>query len=148
MQKQELIKACDDYFKNKINTLNLIISELTESANSESKSSAGDKHETSKAMMQLEREKLGNQLKEGEEQLAEFEKINFNKNFQMIEQGCLIETDKGYFFIAGSVGKMKVGDEFIFVISWKSPLARALEGKKNKDVVNFNGTAYEIISII
>jgi hypothetical protein len=81
--------ACSDYLKDKIQSLNTIINEVSESSNSESKSSAGDKHETSKAMMQLEIEKLGTQLKEAELQLAEFEKINFNKNFQSIEQGCL-----------------------------------------------------------
>ncbi|MBC7696372.1 MAG: 3-oxoacyl-ACP synthase [Burkholderiales bacterium] len=147
MQKQELIKVCHDYFKNKINSLTLIISEVTESSNSESKSSAGDKHETAKAMMQLEREKLGTQLKEAEEQLSEFERINFNKLFQKVEQGSVVETDKGSFFIGGSIGKIKVGDELLFVISGKSPLARALEGKTVKDVIDFNGITYKIKKI-
>ncbi len=147
MQKQELIKVCHDYFRNKINSLTLIINEVTESSNSESKSSAGDKHETSKAMMQLEREKLGTQLKEAEEQLAEFEKINFNKLFQKVEQGSVVETDKGSFFIGGSIGKIKVGDDLLFVISGKSPLAIALEGKIVKDVIDFNGITYKITKI-
>ena len=97
MQKEQLIQACSNYLKDKINSINIIINEVTESSNLESKSSAGDKHETSKAMMQLEIEKLGTQLKEAELQLAEFEKINFNKMFQTIEQGSLVETNKGYF---------------------------------------------------
>ena len=115
MQKQQLIQACRDYLKDKINSLNTIINEVTESSNSESKSSAGDKHETSKAMMQLEIEKLGTQLKEAEGQLAEFEKINFNKTFQTIEQGSLVETNKGYFLIASSIGKITVDDKMVFV---------------------------------
>ena len=147
MQKQKLIQACNDYFKNKITSLNTIINEVTESSNSESKSSAGDKHETSKAMMQLEIEKLGTQLKEAEEQLADFEKINFNKTFQTIEQGVLIETNKGYFFIAGSIGKLTVDDKIVYVISNKSPLATKLIGLKAKDTVSFNDVSYAIISI-
>ena len=78
--------------------MNTIINEVKESSNSESKSSAGDKHETSKAMMQLEIEKLGTQLKEAELKLLEFDKINFNMNFQCIEQGSLVETNRGYFY--------------------------------------------------
>ena len=67
--KQKLLQACSDHLKEKINSLNSIINEVYESSNSESKSSAGDKHETTKAMMQLELEKLGTQLKEAEGQL-------------------------------------------------------------------------------
>jgi len=147
VQKQKLIQACSDYLKDKINSLNTIINEVSESSNSESKSSAGDKHETSKAMMQLEIEKLGTQLKEAELQLAEFEKINFNKNFQSIEQGCLVETNKGHFLIASSIGKITVDDQIVFVISSKSPLALAFSGKQQKNKVSFNGIEYSIETI-
>ena len=147
MQKQQLIQACRDYLKDKINSLNTIIKEVTESSNSESKSSAGDKHETSKAMMQLEIEKLGTQLKEAEEQSADFEKINFNKPFQTIEQGSLVETNKGYFLIASSIGKIAVDDKMVFVISNKSPLALKLIGSKQKDTVIFNDVSYSIQAI-
>ncbi len=144
MQKQQLIQACSDYLKDKINALHVIINEVTESSNSESKSSAGDKHETGKAMMQLEIEKLGTQLKEAEEQLAEFEKINFQKTFQNVEQGSLIETNKGYFLIASSIGKITLDDKSVFVISNKSPLAIAFAGKSQKDSLSFNGVEYVI----
>ncbi len=147
MEKQKLIQACSDYLKDKIQSLNTIIKEVSESSNAESKSSAGDKHETSKAMMQLEIEKLGTQLKEVELQLAEFEKINFNKNFQSIEQGALVETNKGYFLIAGSIGKVAVDDKTVFVISSKSPLALKLMGSNQKDTVMFNDVSYLINSI-
>ncbi|MBL7934802.1 MAG: hypothetical protein JNM51_03225 [Bacteroidia bacterium] len=147
MQKEQLIQACSNYLKDKINSINIIINEVTESSNLESKSSAGDKHETSKAMMQLEIEKLGTQLKEAELQLAEFEKINFNKMFQTIEQGSLVETNKGYFLIASSIGKITVNDKTVFVISSKSPLAIAFAGRKQKDILSFNGVEYMIISL-
>jgi len=144
VEKQKLIKTCTNYLKDKINSLHAIINEVSEASNSESKSSAGDKHETSKAMMQLEIEKLGTQLNEAELQLVEFEKINFNKNFQCIEQGSLVETNKGSFLIASSIGKITIENQIIFVISNKSPLAIALAGKQQKDVLNFNGVEYVI----
>ncbi len=144
VQKQQLIQACRDYLKDKIDSLNTIINEVTESSNSESKSSAGDKHETSKAMMQLEIEKLGTQLKEAEEQSADFEKINFNKPFQTIEQGSLVETNKGYFLIVSSIGKLTIDEKIVFVISNRSPLAVAFAGKQHKDSLSFNGVEYVI----
>ncbi|MES2566712.1 MAG: 3-oxoacyl-ACP synthase [Bacteroidota bacterium] len=147
MQKQKLIEACNDYFRNKITSLMAIIQELTESSNSESKSSAGDKHETAKAMAQLEREKLGLQLKEAEKQLAEFERIDFQKTFHKVEQGSLVETNKGYFFIAGSVGRVLLGTQTVFVISVQSPLSSALFSHKVRDTVSFNGVSYIIKTI-
>ena len=118
--------------------------ELAESGNSENKSSAGDKHETTRAMMQLEQEKTGNQLKESEEQLKEFERIDFTKTPQTITQSSLVETNKGLFFIAASIGKIIVDNQTVFVISSKSPLAMALSGRKEKDVIVFNGVDYSI----
>lgn len=147
MQKHQLIHACKNYLTDKIQSLNTIIKEVSESSNAESKSSAGDKHETSKAMMQLEIEKLGTQLKEAELQLAEFEKVNFAKNFQGIEQGSLVETNKGYFLIASSIGKIEVEGKTVFVISNKSPLALKLIGCKQKNTVMFNDVSYIIDTI-
>lgn len=148
MQKQKLIEVCNDYFRNKITSLMTVIHDISESSNSESKSSAGDKHETSKAMMQLEWEKLGMQLKEAEKQLAEFEKIDFHKTFQKVEQGSLVQTDKGWFFIAGSVGRILLESQTTFVISSQSPLASAMMNHKEKDTVSFNGISYVIKSIV
>lgn len=145
--KQHIVTTCRAQLNEKIQFLKHIMEEVTNSANNETKSSAGDKHETARAMMQLEIEKLGTQLKEVEEQLAEFEKINFNKMFQIIEQGSLIETNKGFFLIAGSIGKIIIDDKTVFVISNKSPLSIAFSGKQQKDSLSFNGMEYTIISI-
>jgi hypothetical protein len=147
VEKQKLIKTCSNYLNEKINSLNAIINEVSEASNSESKSSAGDKHETSKAMMQLEIEKLGTQLKEAELQLLEFEKINFSKNFQCIEDGSLAETNKGSFLIASSIGKITIEEKTVFVISSKSPLSIALTGKQQNDVLSFNGVEYIILNV-
>ncbi len=145
--KEHIIITCKNYLEDKIKSLNSMMQEVSDSANAESKSSAGDKHETGRAMMQLEQEKLGNQLKEAEEQLAEFNKIDFSKPSQLITQGSLVETNKGYFFIAGSIGKLIANEKTVFVISYKSPLALAFNAKKQKDVLSFNGVEYVIEKI-
>jgi len=145
--KSEIINACRHSLEGKIDSLQTIMQELSEAANSDVKSSAGDKHETSRAMVQLEQEKTGTQLKEAEEQLADFIKKEFDKQSTAIGQGSLVETDKGYFFIAGSIGKIEVNGKTVFVISNQSPLALALQGKKQKDTVVFNGVSYILITV-
>ena len=78
--KQEVIDYIKNQLEERMQAAWGAMQAAQASANEESKSSAGDKHETSKAMMQLEIEKLGTQLKEAEELSADFEKINFNKS--------------------------------------------------------------------
>lgn len=146
--KSDIIKACRLVLEEKINSLHRIMSELSEAANADSKSSAGDKHETGRAMVQLEQEKTGKQLKEAEEQLSDFVKYDFTRAGETIGQGSLIETDKGCFFIAGSIGKIEVNAKVVFVISNKSPLALVFNGKKQKDTVLFNGASYLIHAVL
>jgi hypothetical protein len=62
--KVELIKACYDFINRRIETIQGVISAAQDSANDETKSSAGDKYETGRAMMQLEIENNSKQLTE------------------------------------------------------------------------------------
>ena len=52
----------------KFNALQVILNELNDSAKNETKSTAGDKHETALAMLQIEQENTRNKLKEIKEQ--------------------------------------------------------------------------------
>ncbi len=145
--KEQIVKSCQTHLDHKLNELRSALQEVTEAGNSETKSTAGDKHETARAMMQLEQEKLGKQLQEAEEQNNDFEKIDFTRVSQTIALGSFIETNKGFFLIAASIGKLLVDDQTVFVISNKSPLAIALLGKKQTDTILFNGISYTIQAI-
>ena len=117
---------------------------VTESSNNETKSSAGDKHETARAMMQLEQEKLGKQLKEIEEQKTELVKLDISKTPSLIARGTLIQSDKGFLFLSIGLGKIVVHGEPVFAISPQSPLGLKLLGKKEKDIVEMNEVKYTI----
>ncbi len=146
--KQHVIEACEDHLRQKISSLQKIMFELAEACNNETKSSAGDKHETARAMMQLEQEKVSKQIAELGDQKKEFDKINFTKKCTVVSPSALVTTDKGTFFIAVIIGKLIVSDKPIFVISNQSPLAIALKGKANNDITTFNQVSYTIHSII
>lgn len=142
--KQHIIEACKSNLTDKIHALSLIMQEVTDSANNETKSSAGDKHETARAMMQLEQEKLSKQIADLAEQKNEFDKIDFAKASSQIGQGSLVETNKGFFLIASSIGKIVADDKTVFVISNKSPLAQQLIGLSAGSTINFNSVEYQI----
>lgn len=70
---------CLEFIDNRFKTVQNTIQEIQESLLSEAKSSAGDKHETGRAMLQLEREKAGNQLAEINKIKEQFSKWMFLK---------------------------------------------------------------------
>ncbi len=62
--KNLLFDHCENLINNKLKNYLKIDQELFKSLNEETKSSAGDKHETTRAMIQIEREKNSNRIKE------------------------------------------------------------------------------------
>lgn len=142
--KQKLITSCENYFTQKISELTNALRDVTEAGNNETKSTAGDKHETARAMMQLEQEKLSKQLQDAEIQFADFEKIDFSRKTESVSLGSLIQSNKGLLFLATGIGKVMIDDKTVFVISHQSPLGKLLLGKKTKDTVVFNSVSYQI----
>ena len=146
--KKKIYGHCLGLINENIRNLHSALVNATEAANNETKSSAGDKHETARAMMQLEQEKLGNQLKELQEQKSELEKIDISKPSSQIAKGTLIQSDKGFLFLSVGFGKIFVDDKTVFAISPQSPLGIKLLGKKENDVVEMNGVKYTIEKLL
>ena len=144
MLKQKIYNHCLQILVQKIEEINSALKTATESANNETKSSAGDKHETSRAMMQIEQEKLGKQLKELQAQRSELEKIDISKISNQIAKGTLVKTDKGFLFLSIGLGKISVDAEPVFVVSPQSPLGSKLIGLKENDSAEMNGVIYKI----
>jgi hypothetical protein len=144
LNKEKVYNACLGFLNSKIFELKKALKELTEEAGSDSKSSAGDKHETSRAMMQIEQERIIRQKEKFEEQLAQLEKMNLKTIPEKIVPGSLILTTQGYFFLSIALGKIEVEGTTIYVLSPASPLGAKLSGLKKGDAVKVNNAKYEI----
>ncbi len=131
---------------NKIQELENILKELGESAAKDTKSSAGDKHETARAMIQIEQESVGKQLKETEDQKNVLEKIELSSSPLQIIKGSLVKTNRGYLFLSIPLGKINVDGESIMVISPQSPLGLKMMGLKANEMTEINGVHYSIES--
>ncbi|MFN7691071.1 MAG: hypothetical protein ACK5QU_08320, partial [Bacteroidota bacterium] len=68
--KEHVHAACLEELNNSIIFFQKALSDLKDGAQNDAKSSAGDKHETSLSMMQIEQEKIRKQLKEVQEMKA------------------------------------------------------------------------------
>lgn len=116
-------------------------------ANEETKSSAGDKYETGRAMAQNDRDMYARQEAEAKAEMAVLQSIDLQKKYQFPVTGAFIETSIGKIFIASSIGFLKVADEKAMVISETSPMAQALKNKKEGETFEFRGQQVKIISI-
>ena len=131
----------------KIEDISTAITSLTESRDANMKSSAGDKHETSRAKIQIEIDQLSKQLSHVRWQKNNLSNMDINQIHNVADVGSLIKTDKGYFLISIGWGRIQIRDEYYFVISVGSPIGRLLQNKKKGDSVQFRNTTYDILSI-
>ena len=134
--KSELLEIIHQKISEKIQKLEQLIAE-TRASNNDTKSSMGDKYETSREMLQQEINNLQIQLNEHLKSQQILKNINPNPH-KIVTLGSLVETEKGMFFSAISLGELSFNQEKIFVISAESPLAKAMNGKKTGEsfVVN------------
>lgn len=145
--KQALFEHCSNFIENRFQTVQNAINDIQKSLLSETKSSAGDKHETGRAMLQLEREKAGNQLADIQKLKETFTKIDISKTSETIGLGNVVITSHNNYFIAISAGEFTVEDETYFAISPSTPIGKLLLGKTVGDEVVFREQRFKVESV-
>lgn len=145
--KEVLRLACVNFVNSKEQTIKDTVASNKEALDSESKSSAGDKHETGRAMLQLEMEKAGQQLQEVHQMKLIVEKIDAKKTAEKASLGAVIQTDVANYFLGISIGKVVVGKESYFVVSPSSPIGKLLLGKARHDSFPFQGKQTKITAV-
>nr|WP_290854812.1 3-oxoacyl-ACP synthase [Flaviramulus sp.] len=145
--KQKLFDKCVEFIEKRNQIVQYTINEIQESLKSETKSSAGDKHETGRAMLQLEREKAGKQLSEIENIKQTLAKIKLDNSSQIINFGSVVYTSKANYFISISAGELKVGKDVFFAISANTPIGQLLIGKMLGDEVVFRSQSFTITEV-
>ena len=145
--KENLYQQCILTVENRFKTIQEIISSHQKSLSTETKSSAGDKHETGRAMLQLEMEKAGQQLASIQQMKEILAKIDVSKKAYSASLGALVETSLGNYFLSISSGQLIVENKKFFAISVSSPIGKLLLGKKVGDLLNFNGKEINIQKI-
>tara|TARA_B100000401_G_C52445282_1_gene549365 strand:+ start:20 stop:472 length:453 start_codon:yes stop_codon:yes gene_type:complete len=119
-----------------------------ESLKTASESTAGDKHNTSRAMMHIEEEKLNKQLAQLLQLKKLINKINPNKTNLSITLGSLIKTNHGWLYISIPLGNLTINEMQIMVVSLVSPIGQILQNKKVGESVQFNGKKWEILRVL
>ncbi len=146
--KPALHAACLAYVQLRLDAARAGMAAAQESSNSETKSSAGDKYETGRAMAQQERDRYAAQLHEAQQLLAALHKLNPELPADTVRPGALAATSLGLFYISIGAGKLTTaeGQEFL-AISPAAPLAVALSGRRTGETVVFNGKPVQLTAV-
>ena len=147
MLKQKIYNHYLQVINDKVKSLQKILADLKESGTNETKSTAGDKHETALAMLQIEQANVRSQLKEVLEQKSTLEKINPALSPASIVNGSLVKTNRGYLFMSVALGKAVVDGTTVIALSQQSPLGKLLMGLKEGGSTVINSNSYVIESI-
>lgn len=145
MDKTILVATVRTRLSDKVANLEKIIAE-TRAANNDTKSSMGDKYETSREMVQQEINNLQRQLNECLEQQNSTAKLSPEPCTEA-KFGALVETGLGFFYVASSVGVIEAQGVKIHTVSPASPIAKAMHGKSKEQTFIMNGTSQTLKNI-
>ena len=146
--KTELLETCKKFVENRFKTVQEILLSFQNDLQSETKSSAGDKHETGRAMLQLEMEKTSQQLIGIKQMISILDKIDISKKSKKIHLGSIVFTEKDSYFLSISAGKIILNNEVFYAISTSSPIGKLLLGKQENEQFSFNGNTLKIQKIV
>lgn len=147
-KKEQLYNKCYEALQLRLSIINKNIADLENALQSETKSSAGDKHETGRAMVQLEREKAGKQLEELQKSMELLQKIECSSRHKNIALGSIVYTSEHNYFISVGEGGLKLQDNVFYAISPQSPIAKLLLGKTEGDAIIFRNSNFVISKVI
>lgn len=142
--KRTLFNISQNYTQERIKTADSALADNRASLEDDSKSSAGDKYETSREMIQQEVVRNELLLADARQMEVVLSKINIDQTYETIQNGSLAITNNGSFFFSIAGGKFQVDKKDYFIISINSPLGQLFKDKKAGEAIVFNGKKYSI----
>ncbi len=146
--KKAVFKTCTDLLEARRRALENTMAVLKADLQNEAKSTAGDKHETGRAMLQLEMEKLGQQLLNTQKQVEILKRIPYQKTQNTVASGSLLEMQQGVYFISLGLGAIQVNGTEVVCLAPGAPLGQELLGKPAGASVMFRNQLFTIKAIL
>lgn len=140
--KQMMLESVEQQLKSALERMD----EALEAVQSETKSTAGDKHETGRAMAQLEQEKAGKIIQATKQSKNRVQSLPLEE-MKTVGLGAVVETNKGAFYISLAMGKILLEGKTYYAVSPTAPLVQAMLGLKVGDSFVFNGITQNIEKI-
>ncbi|MCX3266657.1 hypothetical protein [Pedobacter agri] len=146
--KNQLFQLCFTLIQNRIENIEYSMLQARQASNDDTKSSAGDKYETTREMMQQEMDRNSKLLYEAGQQKIALQQIENVDAAKEVKNGSLILTSNGNFYISISAGELNVDGEKFIAVSQAAPIGRAFLNAKVGDELSFNGNKYLVKEIL
>lgn len=146
--KSSLYQLCLNFIEERIQTAEIALKQAREACNDDTKSSAGDKYETSREMMQQDIDRNKRLLIDAEENQKVLNSLKDAPFSETARNGSLVYTNNGNFYLSISAGQLHLDKEIFFAISAVSPIGKLLLGKQKGDQFDFNGKKYQIKEVV
>lgn len=142
--KDAVYLQCFDAIKSRIEHAEYALLQAREASQDDTKSSAGDKYETTREMMQQDIDRNNSQLYEAKRSLFQLEQCKDAAISGRLGAGSLVKTSRTLLYIAVSIGQLQVHGHTLMAISPATPLGQVLIGKEQGDNFIFNGVSQVI----
>lgn len=147
INKEELYTLFLHKLNERINIFQSNMDDLSQSIMNETKSTAGDKHETALAILQREQSHVSKHLQQVLAQKNVLQLLAFQQQGEWITRGSLVKTNQGFFYVSVAMPKVEIQNVKVIGISSESPLGNELIGKKPGDQITVNGQIHIIETI-
>ena len=145
MNREHIYSFIQQKLEDEIQLIDQSLVEILEGIANETKSSAGDKYETSREMAQQELQQLEVNKTLKRNQLLSILQLRNIEVSELVKSGSIIATNQGYFLLGSAIGKIVLDNgEIIFALGLQSPLSQQLLGKSKGDSFQLNNTNYLI----
>lgn len=144
--KEALVDSCLTKVHVSITSTTEALETINHSRSNDTKSSAGDKFETSREMLQAEEDRYVTILSKAKTLQQELKALDLNSH-EKVRLGSLVFTDRVTYFISVGLGKILLDTKTYYAISPASPIGQLLVGKGEGDSIVFNGMASVIKKI-
>jgi len=144
--KEKVFAQCLVKITERIQACQEALQEMQEASGEETKSSAGDKYETAREMLQQERSKYAAQLQQAlrdREILLQIPKEKSTK----VTSGALLQTSLGIFFLGISLGRLNVDGQDVTCISANAPITQVLKILPVGESMSFRGRTLTLEAI-
>lgn len=144
--KRQLLDHCIEKVNERLAEINYAIQQAQDAIENETKSSAGDKYETSREMIQQDLNRYNTQLVQAKKDWMLLQKMDIGAK-ETAELGAVVETDQVTYFMAISLGQQQVDGQHFMVVSPSSPIGKLLLGSKTGEQISFNDAKQLIIAV-
>lgn len=142
--KQELYNLCKCHIAEQISDIETAIRDRRDAMHNETKSSMGDKYETTREMLQQDINMNLERLNKIKADAAVLARIDAVSGSAVVVPGSIVFTDSGSFYLSVSAGKLIVNGKHYYAVSPGSPIGVQLMGKHAGDSFVLNGRTYKI----